>query len=113
MARVPAAQPAPRVLRSKRDDRYQAGHPAPPKRAESGYVVSVQDDLDTVTVDILGEELTGVVPLGEMPPRGAICEVESRGDLLCIPLWYEGPPQCVMLAATTVFQEPSPDLGTI
>ena len=80
--------------RSRRDDRYQAGHPAPPKRADAGYVVSVQDDTDTVTVDILDEQLTGVIPLGEMPPVGAIVEVESRGDLLVIPLWFEGTPLC-------------------
>lgn len=86
------AAPIPRVARDRRDDRYDAGLPAPPKRAESGYVVSIQDDTDTVTVDILDEQLTGVVPLGDMPPVGAVVEVESRGDLLVIPMWYEGPP---------------------
>jgi hypothetical protein len=92
MVKVPAAQPAPRVPRSRRDDRYDTGHPAPPKRATAGYVVSIQDSYDTVTVDVLDEELTGVIPLGEMPPVGAIVEVEARGDLLVIPTWFPGPP---------------------
>ena len=52
MVRTPRAAPVPRVIRSRRDDRYDAGRSAPPKRAESGYVVSVQDDTDTVTVTL-------------------------------------------------------------
>jgi len=48
-----------------------------------------------VTVTSLGEELTGVIPLGDMPPVGAIVEVEARGDLLVIPLWFPGPPTTV------------------
>lgn len=93
MVKVPAAQPAPRVPRSRRDDRYETGHQAGEKRATAGYVVSIQDSYDTVTVDVLDEKLTGVIPLGEMPPVGAICEVEARGDLLVIPIWYPGPEQ--------------------
>jgi len=45
-----------------------------------------------VTVTSLGEQLTGVIPLGTMPSLGAVVEVEARGDLLVIPLWFEGPP---------------------
>jgi len=52
-------------------------------------VTSVQSD--TVTVTSLGEQLTGVIPLGPMPSLGAVVEVEARGDLLVIPLWFEGP----------------------
>jgi hypothetical protein len=92
MARTPFSAPIPRVPRSRRDARYDPGSPMPPKRAAAGYVVSVQDDYDTVTVDVLDEQLTGVIPLGDMPPVGAIVEVESRGDLLVIPVWYPGPP---------------------
>src|SRR4051812_5314320 len=84
--------PTPRVRRDRRDDRYDAGRPAPGKGSESGYVVSLQPETDSCTVDILDEEITGVVPLGDMPTVGAIVEVEARGDLLVIPVWYEGPP---------------------
>lgn len=87
-----AARP-PRVPRSRRDDRYDAGQPAPPKRASAGWVESVQDD--TVTVVVSGESLPGVIPLDDMPPVGSIVEVEARGDLLVIPLWYPPPPEPV------------------
>jgi hypothetical protein len=85
-----AAQP-PRVPRSRRDDRYDPGHPTPFKRPSAGWVQSVQADNDTCTVIILDEVITGVVPLHGMPTPGAIVEVEARGDLLCILQWYEHP----------------------
>lgn len=84
MSRLPAAQPTARVSRDARDDRYNAGHPTPGKRATSGVVLSIQGD--TVTMD-LGEcdPVTGVIPLGAMPAVGDLVEVEARGDLLVIP----------------------------
>jgi hypothetical protein len=89
MVKVPAAQPTARVPRSRRDDRYQPGYPPPPKRAVAGYVTSIQDSLDTVTVVVCEEPLTGVIPLGAMPAVGDVVEVESRGDLLVIPYWLD------------------------
>lgn len=75
--------PIPAVRRDRRDDRYRAGHPTPYKRAAAGVVVSVQDD--TVTTTVAGVNLTGVIPLGDMPVVGDIVEVEARGSLLVIP----------------------------
>lgn len=86
----PFSAPIPRVPRDRRDDRYQAGRGTAYKHASSGWVKSVQDD-GTVTVVILDEVITGVIYLDEEPPVGAICEVESRGDLLVIPVWFVGP----------------------
>jgi hypothetical protein len=87
---TPRAAPIARVPRSRRDDHYQAGRPTPIKRPSTGWVKSLQDD--TVTVVILDEALTGVVFLHDKPTVGAICEVEARGDLLCILQWFEGAP---------------------
>lgn len=105
------AAPIRRVIRSRRDDRYQAGVPTGPKRAASGWVVGV--DEDTVTVRILGEDITGVIPIGEMPPCGAICEVESRRDVLVIPRWYPGPEPLAYVAYPTPlgYQGPYTYLG--
>lgn len=82
--------PIPRVRRDRRDDSYQAGHAAPIKRASAGWVLSVEAD-DSVTVVILEEEISGVIPLDDVPTPGAIVEVETRGDLLVIVNWFEHP----------------------
>ena len=52
-------------------------------------MTSLQDD--TVTVKMFDEDVSGVIYLGERPLVGAVVEVETRGDLLVIPFWYEGP----------------------
>jgi hypothetical protein len=87
---VAKTAPVPRVARDRRDDRYDAGRAMPGKRAGAGWVTAVADD--TVTVTILDEEVTGVVFLRDQPPVGSVVEVETRGDLLVIPRWYEHPP---------------------
>lgn len=84
------ASPVPRVPRSRRDDRYDAGRPAPYKHQSAGWVKSIQDD-GTCTVVVLNEDLTGLIPLDSTPTPGAIVEIESRGDLMCIRRWYEHP----------------------
>lgn len=84
------AQPVRRAVRSRRDDRYRAGVPTGPKRAAAGWVRSVQED-NTVTVEILGELLPGVIPLEDVPPVGAVVEVETRREGLVIPVWFDGP----------------------
>lgn len=84
----PISAPAPRrLIRSRVDDYYDAGHPTPYKHASAGMVVSIQND--TCTVLVLDEELTGVIPLGTMPSVGDFVEVEARGQLLCIPLYAD------------------------
>jgi hypothetical protein len=83
------SSPVPRVPRSRRDDRYEAGRPTPYKRPSAGWVKSVQADDGTCTVVILDESITGVIPLDDMPTPGAIVEIEARGDLLVILNWYE------------------------
>jgi hypothetical protein len=109
--------PAPRVPRSRRDDRYQAGRPTPYKRPSSGWVKSVQDD--TCTVVILGEQITGVIPLHDMPTPGAVVEVETRGDLLCIINWFEHPlppesmPYAFLSGADPDTEEPAFDATVI
>lgn len=87
---MPQAAPIPRVARDRRDDSYETGHPTPGKRAGAGYVVSVEDD--TCTVKMFDEDVTGVIYLGEPPVVGSVVEVEARGDLLVIPLWFEAAP---------------------
>lgn len=59
----------------------------PPKRAGIGIVVSTE--YDTVTVLVDEEELSGVIPLYQMPAVGDIVEVESRRDLLVIPMYID------------------------
>jgi hypothetical protein len=88
MARYPSAQQPPRVPRSRRDDHYNKGYALPPKRAGVGTVVSRQGD--TVTVQILDEELSYCIPLTTLPPVGAIVEIEARGDLMVILDWSDG-----------------------
>lgn len=108
--------PVPRVARDRRDDRYDAHGLMPAKRAGAGWVVAAPlgpvqfaDDPDeaerreaaeysgstevedTVAVEILGEIVTGVIYLHDKPPIGSLVEVETRGDLLVIPRWYEHP----------------------
>lgn len=100
------AQPVPRVPRSRRDDRYEAGRPAPYKRPSSGWVKSVQEDDGTCTVVILDERISGVIPLNDMPTPGDIVEVEARGDLMVILSSYdhplpEGPFQWLSTSHTT------------
>lgn len=97
------AAPIPRVHRSTRDDRFVAGNGPGSKRAYAGWVVDRDTTAEdpTVTVRVLGEDIPGVLPLGPMPPLGAIVEVESRRDLLVIPYWYEGPP----LPPTTIITD--------
>lgn len=46
---------------------------------------------DTVSVLVDDEVLTNVIPLGEIPPPGAIAEVEARGDLMVVRRWWPGP----------------------
>lgn len=91
MVKIPAARPVARVPRSRRDDRYHKGHPTPAKRASAGWVLSVEESTDSCTVLICEEEIPGVVYLYDVPPVGAIVEVESRGDLLVIVTQFEGP----------------------
>lgn len=85
--KMPSAQPPPRVPRSRRDDRFERAEPMPPKLAGIGVVVSTE--YDTVTVLIDDEELSGVIPIYQMPAVGDIVEVESRRDLLVIPMYID------------------------
>lgn len=82
--------PVPRVMRDRRDDRYQAGRHTPFKHQSAGWVKSIEDD-GTCTVVVLNEDLTGLIPLDGTPTPGAVVEIESRGDLMCIRRWYEHP----------------------
>ena len=88
--KMPAAQPAPRVPRSRRDDRFQKGHALCPKLGGIGVVTSRQGD--TCTVLISDEELTGCIPLTTMPPVNAVVDVESRCSMVVILSWWDGRP---------------------
>lgn len=80
--RKPHSLPLPRVPRSRRDDFYEKAHPMCPKLPGVGVVLSIEDD--TATVLINEEEISGAIPLGNMPAVDEIVEVESRCDLLVI-----------------------------
>jgi hypothetical protein len=84
-----------RLPRDRRDDRYDAQGLMPRKAAGAGWVTSVQDD--TVTVEILGENVTGVIFLHDKPTPGDLVEIETRGDLTVIPRWFEHPEPLVPL----------------
>jgi hypothetical protein len=103
MARYPSAQQPPRVPRSRRDDHYNKGYALPPKRAGVGTVVSRQGD--TVTVQILDEELSYCIPLTTLPPVGTIVELEARGDLMVILDWSAADGQPVLGSWYFIYDE--------
>lgn len=94
MVRFPTAQPLPRVPRSRRDDLFEKGHPLCAKRGGIGIVMSREGD--TATVLISEELISGCIPLTEMPPVGAVVEVEARCDLMVILDWSDGVPQPIL-----------------
>lgn len=94
MVRFPSAQPLPRVPRSRRDDLFEKGHPLCAKRGGIGIVMSREGD--TATVLISEEMISGCIPLTEMPPVGAVVEVEARCDLMVILDWSDGVPQPIL-----------------
>lgn len=104
---VPKATGTPRIPRDRRDDRYDTQGLMPRKAAGAGWVTSVEDD--TVTVEILGEYVTGVIFLHDKPSPGDLVEIETRGDLTVIPRWFEHPEPVVPLDGTAQEFGPTQD----
>ena len=71
--------------RSRVDDRYNRSQPLPNVKVGAGQVISVASDGETMTVDMDGEHVGGVVPLGCPPDVDDWVEIQQRGDLLVSP----------------------------
>src|SRR5262245_36019548 len=100
----PTPRPFHRTKVTRADNIYPLGQQAVAVRVEAGVVLAVDDDEDTCTVEMFGEDIDGVVILGDPPDIDDVVEVWESDDLL----WTPG-----VSGWVDPFTDPTTDLGDL